>query len=103
MTEDCGIGEAIIEAVRVKALGPDWRQTATAYPLRAIGALNESGDWWGDRGPGVASARRREAAPTINVYDEGGWLAAIMVSPTGRNPTVYVRTGVKIMEVTPHG
>lgn len=84
------------EAMQRFFLGPNWRAVATAWPLMARGeAVNP--DRWCD--PVPPAVRSRAGNPEIVVYSEQQWVCSVVVSPTGRNPTVFVRPDVRVVEV----
>ena len=92
----------IVEAIRREALGPDWRQTATAYPLKAAGGENERDHWTAATGIGLDAARRKRG-PAITVWNNRDWLATAIVSPKGKNPVVLVDEDAQVFRVGRRG
>lgn len=85
----------LADALKAWALGPDWKRTATANPLTASGSRVDPDHWF----PVPDAVRRRAGHPTITVYNNREWVAAVIVTPTGKNPTVLVPKGVRVIEV----
>ena len=96
MNEGDKLADVIIDAVRRHALSPLWRQATTAYPLHAMGGENTASDWWKTDN---AHGKRREGHPVITVKHNNSWAASVITSPTGKNTTVYVPKGTKVIEV----
>lgn len=86
---------AMVDAARKAALGPEWQNTATAWPLMARSYMNKSDYWWDV--PNSKRAKARDGAPTIQVELNHNFLAAIMVSKTGKNPVLFVSPDVEVI------
>jgi len=86
--------EAIVDAVRVVALGPDQQRVASAYPLSARGYSNESYFWWGKD---AAKAKNRPGNPTIQVELNCNMIVTVMCSKKGKNPIVFVTSGTEVV------
>ena len=88
----------ITEAIRQHVLGPQHHKAATAYPLFAVGGVNEPDHW---RGTDNTHGKRRSGSPCITVHTGSvrKWVATVLTSPTGKNLTVYVPKGTTVVEV----
>ena len=92
---------AIIDTVRKHALGPDYRRTATAYPLSAYGSSAGPDDFYNTTAHKVTA--RWDGRPVITVrqmekYGGDDWTASVYVDGKGK-ATVLVPKGTKVIEV----
>lgn len=85
---------AIIEAVREYALGPNWDEYASSFPLSASGGKVNPDDWWPKIPPKI---RARHGNPEISVELDREVIATVICSPKGKNPIVVVSPGVEVL------
>ena len=88
--------EGLADVLRRWAGGPDWRRSATAWPLAATGGTNKADDWYGLKVPALA---RRDGHPAVTVHNNREWAASVIASPSGKSIVVAVPRGTTVVEV----
>lgn len=87
--------DRLVVALKAWANGPDWRQTAQSGLLSANGGRMDPDEWY----PVPPAVRAREGNPAIGVFVDRQHAATVTCSPSGRNVTVFVPKGTKVIEV----
>lgn len=87
------LDDVISDAVRKWALGPDWRNTASAWPLTAVGGENAPQHW-----PKNKTLARRKANVITVRKNSQDWAASIFCDSKGK-VTVAVPKGTPVVEV----
>ena len=96
MSDSDDLTRAIIDTVRRHALGPDWRDTTTAYPLSAYGSKAGTDDFWNTTAHKTTS--RWAGRPVITVRHGNDWVGSVYTDKRD-NVTVLVPKGTKVIEV----
>ena len=99
-TED-SLAKAIIDTVRKHAFGPDYKSTATAYPLYAYGSSADHDDFYNTTAFKVTSRWKGRSVITVRQMEKYGgddWTASVYVDGKGK-ATVLVPKGTKVIEV----
>jgi hypothetical protein len=93
---DDDLAKVILNTVREHALGPDYRNVATAYPLSAYGSTAGEDDFWDTHLH--KTTKRWVGRPVITVRNEGSWQLSVYVDKLGR-ASIVVPKGTKVLEL----
>jgi len=93
-SKEVDLADAVIDAVRKVALGPDHAKWTSCYPLTAKGYYNDPDYWWGTD---AQKAKNRPGNPTIQINLHNELKVALMCSKKGRNPIVFVTSDIEVV------
>lgn len=96
LRNDDDLAKAILSTVREHALGPDYRNVATSYPLSAYASKAGQDDFWDTDAHKIT--RKWSGRPVVTVRNESDWQASVYVDKLGR-ASVLVPKGTKVIEV----